>query len=252
MKMKEIHTFYNFQFKHTAVRITNHPNIQASHVADALKIHPIMLYRWRQEMRDGKIEDNDKEARMARKFKKHNHRHHLITDPHNLLLQREPPSRANEVWVGDVTYIRVGKDWNYLCTVMDLHARQIIGWHFAKNVNAKLVMETLLMAIGDQCPKQELIFHTDRGVEFYNKEVYGLLDEYGIANSKSRAGHCWDNAAMESFFHTLKTEMVYFHRFKSLVDAVSHIMSYLRFYNHDRLHSGLNYQTPVAYGEMAA
>ncbi len=198
------------------------------------------------------MRDNGIKARMAKKFRKHSHRHHLITDPHNLLLQREPPCRANEVWVGDVTYIRVGKDWNYLCTVMDLHTRQIIGWHFAKNVNAKLVREALLMAIQDNPLEPGLIFHTDRGVEFCNKDVYSLLGEYGIANSKSRAGHCWDNAAMESFYHSLKTEMVYFHRFKDLVEAVAHIMSYMRFYNHDRLHSGLNYQTPVAYAEMAA
>lgn len=191
-------------------------------------------------------------ARMAHRFKKHSHRHHLITDPHNLLLKREAPGQANEVWVGDVTYIRVGKDWNYLCSVMDLHTRQIIGWHFAKAVNAKLVREALLMAIGDKQPKPGLIFHTDRGVEFCNKDIYGLLCEYGITNSKSRSGHCWDNAAMESFFHSLKTEMVYFHQFKSLVEAVAHIMSYMRFYNHDRLHSGLNYQSPVAYAAMAA
>ena len=89
------------------------------------------------------MRDNGIKARMAKKFRKHSHRHHLITDPHNLLLQQEPSCRANKVWVGDVTYIRVGKDWNYLCTVMDLHTRQIIGWHFAKNVNAKLLQKSL-------------------------------------------------------------------------------------------------------------
>ena len=89
------------------------------------------------------MRDNGIKARMAKKFRKHSHRHHLITDPHNLLLQQEPSCRANKVLVGDVTYIRVGKDWNYLCTVMDLHTRQIIGWHFAKNVNAKLLQKSL-------------------------------------------------------------------------------------------------------------
>lgn len=198
------------------------------------------------------MRDNDIKARKARRFKRHSHRHHLITEPRNLLLQREPPQSPNEVWVGDVTYIRVGKDWHYLCTVMDLYTRKVIGWHFGKKLNAGLIREALIMAVGDKLPKPGLIFHTDRGIEFCNKEVYSFLDELSIQNSKSRKGHCWDNAAMESFFGTLKTEMVYFHKFQSLVEAVAHIMDYIRFYNYERLHSGLGYQTPVAYTEMAA
>lgn len=189
-------------------------------------------------------------ARQARRFRKHRHRHHLMTDPKNLLLNRDPPKRRNEVWVGDVTYIRVGSSWNYLCTVMDLHTREIIGWHFAKALDGVLVREALLMALADNEPAN--IFHTDQGKEFCSTETYQLLEDHGIQNSKSRKGHCWDNAAMESFYHSLKTEMVYFQQFRSIYEAVAHIMDYIHFYNNERLHSGLRYQTPVAYSELAA
>ena len=152
----------------------------------------------------------------------------------------------------DVTYIRVGKDWNFLCTVMDLYTRKIIGWHFARILNARLAKEALLMALQDNKPGTGTIFHTDRGIEFANKELKATLDEHNLLISKSRKGCCWDNANMESFYHTLKTEMVYFQSFKNLVEALAHIMDYINFYNHDRLHSSLNYQSPINYELEAA
>jgi len=186
-------------------------------------------------------------ARMARRFKKHSHRHHLMREPRNLLLGRDPVKQANEVWVCDVTYIRVSKDWNYLCTIMDLYTRKIIGWHFAKSLDSTIAREALLMALQEHQPKSGAIFHTDRGVEFANKELKAVLDEHNLLVSKSRKGCCWDNANMESFYHTLKTEMVYFHKFRNLVEAIAYIMDYIRFYNHERLHSSLNYQSPNEY-----
>jgi len=198
------------------------------------------------------MRSNDIVAKMSRRFKRHSHRHHLIREPKNLLLNRDPVQRANEVWVCDVTYIRVGKDWNFLCTVMDLYTRKIIGWHFARILNARLAKEALLMALQDNKPGPGTIFHTDRGIEFANKELKATLDEHNLLISKSRKGCCWDNANMESFYHTLKTEMVYFQSFKNLVEALAHIMDYIKFYNHDRLHSSLNYQSPINYELEAA
>lgn len=189
---------------------------------------------------------------MTRRFRKHSHQHHLLWEPGNLLLNRDPVIRSNEVWVCDVTYIRVGKRWNYLCTVMDLYTREIIGWHFSRICNARLAKEALLMALQDHQPLGGAIFHSDRGSEFANKELKAVLDEHNLLISKSRKGCCWDNANMESFYHTLKTEMVYFHQFRNLVDAIAHIMDYIRFYNHDRLHSGLGYQSPINYQLQAA
>lgn len=198
------------------------------------------------------MRENNVVAKMFRRFRKHSHQHHLLWEPRNLLLDREHPTQPNEVWVCDVTYIRVGKRWNYLCTVMDLYTRAIIGWHFSACCNAELAREALLMALQDYRPVEDAIFHTDRGTEFANKELNALLEANNLSNSKSRKGCCWDNANMESFYHTLKTEMVYFHRFRNLVEAIAHIRDYLRFYNHERLHSSLGYQSPINYQMQAA
>ena len=198
------------------------------------------------------MRDNNIMAKMSRRFRKHNHKHHLLWEPKNLLLGREPVKQANEVWVCDVTYIRVGKDWNYLSTVMDLYTRKIIGWHFDRKLNAKLAKESVLMAIQDNNPGTGTIFHTDRGIEFSNKELKAVLEEHNLLISKSRKGCCWDNANMESFYHTLKTEMVYFEKFKNLIEATAHIIDYIHFYNHDRLHSSLDYQSPIEYELQAA
>ena len=126
------------------------------------------------------MRDNNVVARMSRRFKKHSHRHHLLWEPKNLLLNRPPVKQTNEVWVGDVTYIRVGKSWNYLCTVMDLYTREIIGWAFHRKLNARLAKEALLMALQDQEPTDQIIFHTDRGVEFANRELKAVLDQHPI------------------------------------------------------------------------
>ena len=187
------------------------------------------------------------QAKMTRRFRKHSHRHHLLRTPRNLLLHREPVSQPNQVWVCDVTYLRVGQRWNYLCTIMDLCTRKIIGWHFAKSLDATVAREALLMALASHGPQAGAIFHTDQGVEFANKELKAVLDAHNLQISKSRKGCCWDNANMESFYHTLKTEMVYFHRFNHLAEAIAHIMDYIRFYNQERLHSSLNYQSPNEY-----
>ncbi|NNC99281.1 MAG: IS3 family transposase [Gammaproteobacteria bacterium] len=191
-------------------------------------------------------------SKMSRRCRKHRHRHYLIHDPKNLLLNRPPPKVCNEVWVCDVTYIRVADDWNYLCTIMDLYSRKIIGWHFAPRLTKDVAYEALMMALEDNQPGDDAIFHTDRGVEFSTKYLKEALDRHGLRASKGRAGCCWDNAAMESFYHTLKTEMVYFQAFKNLVEAVAYIMDYLRFYNNDRLHSSLQYRSPEEFAKCVA
>lgn len=159
---------------------------------------------------------NGIKAKGAKRFKRHSHRHHLFHDTQNLLLKRDKPTAANEVWVGDVTYIRVGKDWQYLSTVLDLYTRKVIGWHFSKVRDAALVSEALMMALEDYTPTEQTIFHSDQGIEFVNKTYRALLNEQGLKVSISRKGHCWDNATMESFFHTLKVKMVYFNGFETL------------------------------------
>lgn len=198
------------------------------------------------------MRDNGISARMARRFKRHSHRHELFRSSTNLLLDKGPTTGPNQVWVGDITYIRVGSRWSYLSTVMDRHTRQIIGWSFSEERSAALVKEALLMAIEVNKPTTETIFHSDQGSEYASKEYRQVLEEIGLQVSMSRKGHCWDNAYMESFYHTLKTEMVYFHKFSHLAEATAYIMEYIHFYNNERLHSGLNYRTPNEAARKAA
>ena len=191
-------------------------------------------------------------AKMARRFKRHKHKHEHYRSTTNLLLDREPTSARNQVWVGDVTFIRVAGKWSYLSTVMDRHTREIIGWSFSKNNDTQLVKESLLMASSSNENTPQTIFHTDQGSNYLSKEFRRILNEQNLLISTSRRGHCWDNAFMESFYHSLKTEMVYFMKFRYLAEAIAHIMDYISFYNHKRLHSSLGYITPFQMAKLAA
>ena len=198
------------------------------------------------------MRDNDIVGKKARRFKKHVHRHHLMQHSKNLLLNRKPVTARNEVWVGDITFIRVDRDWSYLSVVMDLHTRKIIGWTFEKKRSAELVAESLIMAANDNSYTPETIFHSDQGSEYASKYYINTLRSRNIKVSMSRKGHCWDNAHMESFFHSLKTEMIYFNHFKTLEEATAYIIDYIDFYNNQRLHSSLGYKTPSEYERIAA
>jgi len=135
---------------------------------------------------------------------------------------------------------------------MDLYSRKIIGWSFAKNRSAKLVSETVNKAVIENHCTADTICHTDQGCEYTSHLYQNTLNEHGLRMSMSRKGHCWDNANMESFFHSLKTEMIYFNTFKTLEEAKSYIIDYMDFYNNERIHSGINYLTPVLCEKQAA
>ena len=188
----------------------------------------------------------------AKRFRNHKYKHHIASNSHNLLLDRPPETSINQVWVGDITFIRVNKESTYLSVVMDRYSRKIIGWTFQKHRGAEFVAESLIMAANSQAHTCDTIFHSDQGSEYASKIHTALLRELNIKMSMSRKGHCWDNAHMESFFHSLKTEMVYFHEFKTLEEAMSYIIDYIYFYNNERIHSGINYLTPVACELMVA
>ncbi len=198
------------------------------------------------------MRENGIVGKVARRFKKHAHRHHLMHNSQNLLLNRQAVTSKNEVWVGDITFIRVNKDWSYLSIVMDLHTRKIIGWTFEKKRSGEMVAESLIMAANDNRYTSDIIFHSDQGSEYASKYYIKTLKNRNIKGSMSRKGHCWDNAHMESFFHSLKTEMIYFNHFKTLEEATAYIVDYIHFYNNERLHSSLGYKTPAEYEKIAA
>ena len=198
------------------------------------------------------MRENGIVGKKAKRFKKHQHKHHIYNESKNLLLSRQAVSSINQVWVGDITFIRVDRQWSYLSVVMDLFSRKIIGWTFERERSADLVCESLIMAANDNAHTEETIFHSDQGSEYASKIYLNTLRKRKIQRSMSRKGHCWDNAHMESFFHTLKTEMIYFQQFSTLEEAMAYIIDYIYFYNNKRLHSGLGYLTPVECEQMVA
>lgn len=167
----------------------------------------------------------------------------------NLLDQKFVAARPDEIWLSDLTYISTAEGWLYLVTVMDLCTRKIVGWNLSTSLAADGAIAALDMAVKQRNPPVGLIFHSDRGVQYACSEFRAKIAEYGMIQSMSRKGNCYDNAPMESFFHTFKTEHVYRHDFEKLTNSEANISVFRWiecFYNRKRLHSSLGYQSPVA------
>jgi len=171
----------------------------------------------------------------------------------DLLERKFNAPKRDRVWVGDITQIRTGEGWLYLAMLMDLHSRKIVGWSTSKSPNQDIALEALEMAVESRCPRRGLIHHTDRGGQYSSGAYQDRLDEYGIVCSMSRPGQCLDNAAAESFFHTLKTEWIYHAHYKTRREARLAIFEYIEgFYNTTRMHSSLDYQSPEEYERQRA
>jgi putative transposase len=177
----------------------------------------------------------------SRKFKHTtNSRHNLPIAP-NLLEQLFNPRRANQAWVGD---IRVKQQWLYLAVVLDLYSRKVIGWAFGERIHAKLVTDALRSALRHRDYPTGVIVHTDRGSQYGSKAYQKLMRAYKLKPSMS--GNCYDNAACESFFHTLKVECVYQQSFDSIAHARSIIFLFIEvYYNRKHKHSTIAYRSPV-------
>ena len=169
------------------------------------------------------------------------------------LLQRDFSADAlSQKWVSDITYIHTGKGWLYLTTVIDLADRKVIGWSLSTDMTAKNTsVEAIKMAIRNRGVKDGLIFHSDRGIQYACDEFRKVIVENSILQSMSRKANCWDNAVAESFFKTLKAEMIYHRKFIDQQSAKLEIFGYIEgFYNTKRTHSALGYKTPKQIEEM--
>jgi len=170
----------------------------------------------------------------------------------NLLNREFAVIKPDCCWVGDITYIPIKDKWLYLAVVIDLYSRKVVGWAMDDNMQSKLVNDAMLMAIINRRPKTEgIIWHTDQGSQYSSDSHRSLLRDFGIIQSMSRKGNCWDNAVSESFFHTLKTEMVNHRKFKTIEEAKHEIFEYIEvFYNRIRLHSANDYLSPIEFESM--
>jgi putative transposase len=154
--------------------------------------------------------------------------------------------RLDQVWATDATCVLTGQGWLYLVAVLDLFSRRVVGWAMSQLLDAPLVIAALRMALHQRRPIQSLIIHSDRGRQFASAAYRQVLTQHGLTASMARKGNCYDNAFIESFFSSLKYELVYHHRFATLSDARTAIFNYIEtFYNRTRLHSSLDYQSPI-------
>ena len=166
-------------------------------------------------------------------------------------IQNQSTTENNQVWVSDMTYLRTQQGWLYLATVMDIHTRQIIGWAMAQRMNTALIEQALLLAIKQRRPQKEVIVHSDQGSQYMSQAYQALLKRLGCIPSVSKRGYCYDNATMESFFHSLKVECLYRHPVLPIEQTRSLIFRYIEtFYNPIRCHSSLNYLSPNAFDRL--
>jgi putative transposase len=191
-------------------------------------------------------------AKTVRKFRATTDSNHDRPVAANVLDRQFEPAAANQAWTADITYIPTREGWLYLAAVEDLDSRQIVGWAMAERIDSRLVVDALAMAVHRRCPGAGLVAHSDRGSQYASDHYQRLLAKEGITCSMSRRGNCWDNAPMESFFASLKKELVHHEDYQTRAEARTSVFEYIEvFYNRVRRHSALGYKSPTEY-ELAA
>ena len=187
-------------------------------------------------------------ARTRRKFRCTTDSNHGRPVAENLVDRQFEPAAANEVWTADITSIPTREGWLYLAVVEDLFSRRVVGWSMDATMTSRLVVDALEMALVARLPGSDLVAHSDRGSQYASEHYQRRLCEEGITCSMSRRGNCWDNAAMESFFASLKKELVHDEDYATRAEAKASIFEYIEaFYNRVRRHSSLGYVAPEEY-----
>lgn len=169
----------------------------------------------------------------------------------NLLNQQFNPVGMNQVWAGDVTYLKTGEGWMYLAIVMDLYSRRIVGWAIDKRMTTSLISRAMIKAYNLRQPTRGLVFHSDRGSQYTSKAFAKLLKGYGVRASMGDVGACWDNAVVERFFGSLKHDWLFKVSQPTRAHMKQDVTAYMKYYNQDRLHSTNGDLSPVDYEKLA-
>ncbi len=186
----------------------------------------------------------------TRRFKATTNSKHDLPVAPNLLEQNFTAAKPGEKWCGDITYIATDEGWLYLATVIDLYSRRVVGWSLGKRMTKDLVMRAFRQALQHGDPQPGLIFHSDRGSQYASYAFQDLLRSHNVRQSMSKKGDCYDNACAESFFATLKKELIHRYRFHTRAEASLQTLDYILWYNGKRIHSRLNGYSPSEFERM--
>lgn len=191
------------------------------------------------------MKENGISAKRKKKFKVTTDSNHKLPIAENVLNRQFQTEEKDKVWVSDITYVSTEEGWLYLAVFIDIYSRKVLGWSMSSWITAELVLNAFRMAIAKRGYKVSPLVHSDRGSQYASDLVVDELKLRSCDQSMSRKGNCWDNAVAESFFGTLKTELIHNEKFKTKKEAEEKIFDYVEiFYNRQRIHSTLNYMTP--------
>ena len=192
-------------------------------------------------------------AKTMKKWRATTQSNHRLPVAENILNRQFTVAQPNRVWAGDITYVWTTEGWLYLAVILDLYSRLVVGWAMGCWLTVELAEQALTMALANRAPTVGLLHHSDRGSQYAATSYQRLLDAYGLIPSMSRKGNCWDNACVESFFGTLKRELVDHRHYATRDEAKQDIFEYIEvFYNRKRRHSTLGYHSPAEYEARAA
>jgi transposase InsO family protein len=190
-------------------------------------------------------------SRMRRKFRITTHSKHSLAKAENLLRQNFSTDKPNRLWVSDIIYIWTKEGWLYLAVILDVFSRYVVGWSLKNRLHHSLVLQAFQQAVRKRDVRPGMIFHSDQGVQYACEDVKEQLREHRMIQSMSGSGNCYDNALAESFFHSIKTEWIYFHKYATKQQASLSVFEYIEsFYNRHRIHSNLGYLSPEKYEQL--
>jgi putative transposase len=199
------------------------------------------------------MKENDLRAKAKKKYKATTDSDHDNKVYENILDRNFNVNKPDTVWVSDITYVYTREGWLYLCVIIDLYSRKVVGYSTGEKIDTQLLLKAFMMAYTSRRPKRNMIFHSDRGVQYTSDLFQKKLKKYGFICSMSRKGNCWDNACAESFFHTIKVEELNHNNFRTREEAHRSIFEYIEiFYNRKRIHSYLGYLSPEEFELKAA